>query len=387
MDNFIFLPARSRKNAGNSATGKLSVALGQHCTASGEYSFADGSGCIASTACSVALGNAADASNTCGFMYKDICDNTFCFDSGGQNGSAHIKINDSIVALPTNSYGEATGYGYKVIDFFSPFNDTSCSVLDVTGLSATALSNNSRCKVTIIGAGGAGGGAPDYAGGGGGGGASATLQIFGNEGWDSSGFLHLGEGGYGYPKPNYVPGVMYDGDDSYWRAVLISPFVVGGGTRGGSANPPIHGSGGTPPIPQYGSANAPYVPPGVGFWSFVEGLYGASGFMDTHNIDMYEHQHLAGGRGGSAPSSMTRGTPTAPGTYGGGSMSNIVFKGGYGAIDDGQSGLRKSNFDDGNGLPPVPWIGGGGGGGWGMEYGGNTGGAGGNACMFIEWWL
>ena len=111
MDNFIFLPARSKKNAGNSATGKLSVALGQHCTASGDYSLADGSGCTASTTCSVALGNAADASGTCGFMYKDICDNTFCFDSGGQNGSGHIKINGNLVA----------GAGHLPVGYIMPF--------------------------------------------------------------------------------------------------------------------------------------------------------------------------------------------------------------------------------------------------------------------------
>ena len=109
MDNFIFLPARSRKNAGNSATGKLSVALGQHCTASGEYSLADGSGCIASTACSVALGNAADASNTCGFMYRDMCGNSFCFDSGGHDNSGQLLINGK----PIGGTQEAT-YG-KII--------------------------------------------------------------------------------------------------------------------------------------------------------------------------------------------------------------------------------------------------------------------------------
>ena len=98
MDNFIFLPARSKKNAGNSATGKLSVALGQHCTASGVYSLADGSGCTASTTCSVALGNAADASGTCGFMYRDIYGNKFCFDSGGQDGSGQLIINDQVIS-------------------------------------------------------------------------------------------------------------------------------------------------------------------------------------------------------------------------------------------------------------------------------------------------
>ena len=98
MDNFIFLPDRSKKNAGNSATGKLSVALGQHCTASGDYSLADGSGCTATTTCSVALGNAADASGTCGFMYRDIYGNTFCFDSGGQDGSGQLIINDQVIS-------------------------------------------------------------------------------------------------------------------------------------------------------------------------------------------------------------------------------------------------------------------------------------------------
>ena len=70
MDNFIFLPDRSKVSAGNSATGELSVALGKNCTASGNYSvamgycssatgqnsFADGSGCDASGSESVAMG-------------------------------------------------------------------------------------------------------------------------------------------------------------------------------------------------------------------------------------------------------------------------------------------------------------------------------------------
>jgi len=98
MDDFIFLPARSRKNVVDTASGKLSVAWGQHCTASGDYSLADGSGCTASTTCSVALGNAADASGTCGFMYRDICGNTFCFDSGGQDGSGQLIINDQVIS-------------------------------------------------------------------------------------------------------------------------------------------------------------------------------------------------------------------------------------------------------------------------------------------------
>jgi hypothetical protein len=80
-----------RKNANNDAIGNYSVAIGDTCIASGDYS--------------VALGNAADAGGTCGFMYRDMCNNTFCFDSSGLTGSgaAQLLINDGRVYFDGSS--------------------------------------------------------------------------------------------------------------------------------------------------------------------------------------------------------------------------------------------------------------------------------------------
>ena len=226
MDNFIFLPARSRKNAGNSATGKLSVALGQHCTASGEYSLADGSGCIASTACSVALGNAADASNTCGFMYRDMCGNTFCFDSGGHDLSGQLLINGK----PIGGTQEAT-YGKIIVeqahiykggqtwlasteDHTLARNSTESGALPSDGqpvslkqlLEAVGVTTRPKwVRMTLIGAGGGGGcgrggGQGGVRGGGGGGsGAIAIVESSGNlaeAAWDASHSLSVGVGGW-----------------------------------------------------------------------------------------------------------------------------------------------------------------------------------------------
>jgi len=66
MDNFIFLPTSSKVSAGNSATGALSVALGQNCIASGDYSFAMGKNCLADTSGAFAAGIDCVASGTGG---------------------------------------------------------------------------------------------------------------------------------------------------------------------------------------------------------------------------------------------------------------------------------------------------------------------------------
>ena len=228
MDNFIFLPARSRKNAGNSATGKLSVALGQHCTASGEYSLADGSGCIASTACSVALGNAADASNTCGFMYRDMCGNTFCFDSGGQgDNSGQLLINGK----PIGGTQEAT-YGkflvtydhvyplhpYKPAEAISENDGTARSLQDLFAYVGVTTPPK-WIKMTFIGAGGGGGlgffgttGDLTGAGSGGGPGGVYIVAISGEapdgskadvwitHNWENRQYLMVGRGGWYSPS-------------------------------------------------------------------------------------------------------------------------------------------------------------------------------------------
>ena len=434
MDNFIFLPDRSRKNAGNSASGKLSVALGQHCTASGEYSFADGSGCIASTACSVALGNAADASNTCGFMYKDICDNTFCFDSGGQNGSAHIKINGKVWA------GTEHSHGYTVIRHDSSWNNTSCSLLQLTGLSASNLNPTSRCEVTIIGAGGAGARGqikeplaqyPTYlSGGGGGGGCSVVVQIVGSEGWDRAGLLTLGSGGIasanwsesgsggGTLGPAYT---KMRGTPTSWLALSAGTnqeelILIGGAGAGwGDSTENDFISAGFPGWVSYGeppSADGPiqahvFVPaqPLAPPWSLVRvgvGAFGMNGACFSADVGSCNNNNApaynGGGRGGSAPAP----TGEAGNVQEFPSSASIVFKGGAGGPPTAWNGNYFATTTISGSTPPGN-IGGGGGGGnpayvdtstapptaapWWPGHGPFGNSDGGHAAMFIEWWL
>ena len=78
---------------GNTATGDYAAAIGYNCNAIGDYSLAMGFDCVANDEYNIALGNQADASGTCGFIYRDVFNNTFCFDSGGSAGSGKLLIN------------------------------------------------------------------------------------------------------------------------------------------------------------------------------------------------------------------------------------------------------------------------------------------------------
>jgi autotransporter adhesin len=158
--------------SGCTARGNFAVAMGTDCSAGGIASFADGSGCTAHDDYNVALGNGADASGTCGFMFKDACGNTFCFDSGGHDGSGNIKINDVVVA----GSGAGAVYGYHVVKGPSTFTG---SLTDLTGKTPAATTFSAR--VTLYFAGGGGGdtwplalGVDPGGGGGGASGASGT---------------------------------------------------------------------------------------------------------------------------------------------------------------------------------------------------------------------
>lgn len=96
---------------GNLADASYACARGKECNARGISSLADGSGSIARTTCSVALGCGADANGSCGFVYRDTCGNTFCFDSGGGPGNGQLLINGTAGAGGTGPTGPQGGFG------------------------------------------------------------------------------------------------------------------------------------------------------------------------------------------------------------------------------------------------------------------------------------
>ena len=96
---------------GNLADASYACARGKECNARGISSLADGSGSIARTTCSVALGCGADASGSCGFVYRDTCGNTFCFDSGGGPGNGQLLVNGTAGAGGTGPTGPQGGFG------------------------------------------------------------------------------------------------------------------------------------------------------------------------------------------------------------------------------------------------------------------------------------
>ena len=97
--------------SGNLADASYACARGKECNARGISSLADGSGSIARTTCSVALGCGADANGSCGFVYRDTCGNTFCFDSGGGPGNGQLLINGTAGAGGTGPTGPQGGFG------------------------------------------------------------------------------------------------------------------------------------------------------------------------------------------------------------------------------------------------------------------------------------
>ena len=132
----------------------------------------------------------------------------------------------------THSGAGAYSHGYKVIDYGSAFNNTSCSILDMTGLSASDLTATSRCVVIIVGAGGGGGNG--FSTGAGLGGCSAGVvvcHLWGPSGtvWGTAATLTLGAGGAGGSAS--APGA--DGGVTSYPAILSYQLK---GARGGSTN-------------------------------------------------------------------------------------------------------------------------------------------------------
>ena len=136
--------------------------------------------------------------------------------------------------------GTASGtYGYKFITKGSTWDGSSCSVLDVTGLSLSDLTPTTRCKITIVGAGGGGGGggAAGYNGTGGAGGAVVAFQNSPDASWNNSGLLTLGAGGAGgAPMAGTFTTSGANGGNTAWMAImgsLVSLTNVGKSIEGG----------------------------------------------------------------------------------------------------------------------------------------------------------
>ena len=119
----------------NTATGDYSVAMGEGTETSGDYSFADGSGSIARTTCSVALGCGADASGTCGFVYRDTCGNSFCFDSGGLAGSGQLLVNGVELVSSSGTWAPLNSPAFTG----TPTAPTAAGSTNTTQLATTAF--------------------------------------------------------------------------------------------------------------------------------------------------------------------------------------------------------------------------------------------------------
>ena len=267
-----------------SASGQAAVAMGEYCDASGDNSVALGRYCVTepsgfTSVClgnicrtydnaTVALGSSARASgrktitavasnvdiSNVFFVYRSSLGNSVEFvdatevsqtgtaaDFGSKIGLRYRSYDGSaselIFAAPAGSGGGAAAgtYGYKMITTTTSkpgggiWNGSSCSVLDVTGLSLSDLTPTTRCKITIVGAGGGGGGGIGDGnvsnGGGGGGGAVVVFQNLPDASWNHPGLLTLGlggSGGTGNITGTNAPGTI--GGNTAWKAIM-SAFV------------------------------------------------------------------------------------------------------------------------------------------------------------------
>ena len=172
--------------------------------------------------------------------------------------------------------------------------------------------------------------------------------------WTRVGTLILGAGGNGGPGA----ATATDGGDTSWPAITYgSPptYIISGGTKGGDyTGAGVGGAGGVSYISNY------LFTLGVDGWRAMGKANGPDG-----------QGTIGSGQGGVGGGS---GGATSPGSVTVGAVNSLAFApgaGGYPAVagEDGQFG-----------------TGGGGGGNTGVGVG-RYGGNGGDACMFIEWWL
>ena len=355
------------------STMNAGMAFGNYATAGGWASFAAGNSVLAD-ACgavaigwqckarennNVALGDTADASGTGGFVYRSNAGNTFVFDDAGPS----LKINGSAVA------SGAYSHGYKMITPTTSkpgggtWNGSSCSVLDVTGLSLSDLTPTTRCKITILGAGGGGGygGANSYGGGGGSGGMCVWMGLM-DASWTHAGTLTLGAGGAGGDGPGGSGTSGFTGGATSWPAISLGTAQIGSILGGFGGNNGISVSAGGA---CYGTIDLQFIGGG--------GAGGdATGWRATAKV---------GGVTSGAPLGTGTGGTTYQGGLGGASPLNPYGPNFAGGLGGGGAGAAAKNGADGK-----FGAGGGGGGGDSLTLG-HEGGKGGDACVIIEWWL